>query len=72
MTSKAVLKPIYSVAEIAALMGLSPQATLRRLKRKGVVEGRGRGARLDVPLVALQEAFPREWQSIGLVQRLVA
>ncbi len=68
--TKAPLKPIYSVAEIAALMGLSPQATLRRLKRAGIVEGRGRGAKLDVPLVALQEILPREWSSVGLVQRL--
>jgi hypothetical protein len=68
--TKAPLKQIYSVAEIAALMGLSPQATLRRLKRAGIVGGRGRGAKLDVPLVALQEILPREWPSVGLVQRL--
>lgn len=68
--TKAPLKQIYSVAEIAALMGLSPQATLRRLKRAGIVGGRGRGAKLDVPLVALQEILPREWSSVGLEQRL--
>lgn len=66
------LKAVYSVAEVAEMMGLSVWQALRRLKAAGVVEGRGRGAKIDVPLVAFREAFPDLWESILLTQRLAA
>lgn len=70
--ARASIKPVYSVAEIAEMMGLSVWQALRRLKAAGIVVGRGRGAKLDVPLVAFREAFPDLWESILLAQRLAA
>ena len=66
------VKAVYSVSEVSEMMGLSVWQTLRRLKKAGVVKSRGKGARIDVPLVAFREAFPDLWESILLAQRLAA
>lgn len=66
------IKPIYTVAEVAEMMGLSVRQTLRRLKKAGVVTSTGRGRKIDVPLTKLQNAMKDAWDSAVLVSRMAA
>lgn len=66
------IKPIYTVAEVAEMMGLSVQQTLRRLKKAGVVKGTGRGRKIDVPLKKLQNLMKDAWDSAIFVTRMAA
>lgn len=66
------LKAVYSIRELANLSGLSVQQLHRRLGEAGVIKGRGRGRRIDVPLVAFRGAFPDIWESIVLAQQFAA
>lgn len=63
------VKPILSVAEVAGIFGLTVQQTLRRLKKRGVVRGTGRGKKIDVPLKKLMERMKDEWESAVLAAR---
>lgn len=66
------IKPIYTVAEVAEMMGLSVRQTLRRLKNAGVVTSTGRGRKIDVPLTKLQNIMKDAWDSAVLVSRMAA
>lgn len=66
------IKPILSVAEVAKIFGLTVQQTLRRLKKRGVVKGTGRGKKIDVPLKKLRDRMKDEWESAVLTSRFEA
>jgi hypothetical protein len=64
------VKPVYSVAEVARMMGLSHNQTLRRLQAAGVIEPKGRGVKNDVLLSSLRERMPGYWGSAVEAARL--
>lgn len=63
------IKPILSVTEVAEIFKLTVQQTLRRLKKRGVVKGAGRGKKIDVPLKKLRDCMKDEWESAVLTAR---
>ena len=68
MTMK--FKPIYSVAEVAKIMGLSRRQALRRLKKAGVVTETRRGEKIDVPVSKLRRLLKDAWDSAQMVAQV--
>ena len=65
-TSGLHVKALYSVPELAAVIGKSERTLRRWLARKEVPLLRV-GASVAVPLVAFREAFPEVWASLRVV-----
>lgn len=64
------VKPVYSVAEAARMMGLSSDQARRRLQAAGVIESQGRGKKQDVLLSLLKERMPGYWGAMVDAARL--
>lgn len=64
------MKATYTVAEWAALRGKSRRQTRDKLVKDGLIEPRGRGAKVEIPLTRLLAAYGEEIDSIALVHRL--
>jgi excisionase family DNA binding protein len=60
------LKALYTVPELAAMIGMHPRTLRRWLERKEVPLLRV-GESISVPLVAFREAFPEVWASLRAV-----
>jgi hypothetical protein len=69
-----VLKPMYSVAELADLAQMTPTAMRRYLRKKQLISSeRGkRGEKVLIALCLFKKACPELWDSIQLVEQYAA
>lgn len=69
MSPKFDLKPAYSLAEFAAMMGES-LATIQKRVSRGAYPTEKIGGKRFILMVDLREVFPRLWESILQVVQL--
>ncbi len=66
----AKIQVLYSVSDVAKMLGYSVQRARRYLRRRGVELPQGKGVRAVIPLVDLLQKLNTEVDSASLVQRL--